>query len=108
MTTFKSLVSPARSKSAGFFSGLAVTGVVVTAVMTGQAAVKADVQLSALNKDKAPTDDKVEEVWHIYIPATVAASITVLCILKASRQSRLRSEALLSAFIFEPFMKTDV
>lgn len=107
MTSFKALVSPARSKSAGFFSGLAVTGVLATAVMTSRAGMESERRIQAIEKQEAPVDEKVEELWHIYIPATVAASVTVLCILKASRQSRLRSEALLSAFIFEPFIRTE-
>lgn len=107
MNSFKSLVTPASSKSAGLFSGLAVTGVLATVVLTSQAAVKADKRIMALEKEEAPADVKIEETWKIYVPAAIAASATVLCILKASRQSRLRSEALLSAFIFEPFIRNE-
>jgi hypothetical protein len=104
MNTLKTLVKPASSKPGKIFSTLAVAGVAATIALTSKAAINADRRLKDLEKEEASADIKILEVWEIYVPASIAAVVTVYCILRASRLQRFRSEALLTAFIVEPFV----
>lgn len=104
MNTLKTLVKPASSKPAKLFTTFAVAGVATTIALTSKAAIKADRRLKDLEKEEAAGDVKALEVWEIYVPASIAAAVTVFCIVRASRLQRFRTEALLTAFIVEPFV----
>lgn len=107
MNTLKTLVKPASSKPAKLFTTLAVAGVATTIALTSKAAVKADRRLKELEKEEASVDSNLLEIWDIFLPASIASVITVFCILRAGRLQRFRSEALLTAFIVEPFVNSE-
>ena len=67
----------------------ASVGVVLTAVETGKATVKAE-KLVELNKDipDYDTKEKVLDCWHFYIPAAVVGAGTIGCIIGANMLSR--------------------
>lgn len=110
MDAFKTLVKPASSKPAKLFSSLAVAGVATTIALTSKAAVEVDRRRKDLEeKGESTSDVKTLEVWvgEVYAPAAIAATLTVYFILRASRLQRFRSEALLTAFIVEPFASSE-
>lgn len=106
--TLKTLAKPASSKPAMRFSMLAVFGVATTIALTSRSAVEANRRINDLEKNEAKPEEKMLETWQIYIPPAIAATLTVLFILRASRLQRFRSEALLTAFIVEPFVTAPV
>jgi hypothetical protein len=107
MNALKTLAKPASSRPARLFTTLAVAGVATTIALTSKAAIRADRRLKDIEKEDAASDVKIVEVWDIYVPAGIAATVTICCILKASRLQRFRSEALLTAFIVEPFVNAE-
>ena len=64
-------------------------GVVLTAIETGKATIKAE-KLMELNKDipEYDTRQKVLDCWHFYIPAAVVGAGTIGCIVGANMLSR--------------------
>lgn len=107
MNMLKTLVKPASSKPAKIFTTLAVAGVATTIALTSKAAIKVDRRLKDIEKEDAPAETKFLEVWDICVPASIAAAGTIYCILRAGRLQRFRSEALLTAFVVEPFVNSE-
>jgi len=104
MNALKTIAVPAASKPARFFASLAIAGVATTIMLTAKAAPQAEKSLKETGDEESALKVKVEQTWKIYAPAATAAVITIFCILRSSQLSRIRSEALLTAFIIEPFV----
>jgi hypothetical protein len=92
-------------------TALGVTGLVTTAVLTGQATFKAsevlrEAKMMAIPNgetvknldDLLSTREIVEEVWKLYVPAVGTGAITMLCIIAANRIHTRRAAALASAY----------
>jgi Family of unknown function (DUF6353) len=107
MNKVKTVVAPAGSKPARFFAGLAVVGVAATIALTIKATRKADRRLEETGDEESALQVQVKDTWRIYIPAAGVATVTVACILRSNYLSRIRSEALLTAFIVEPYVAAD-
>jgi hypothetical protein len=85
-------------------TGVAVTGTVATAVLTGQASLKAARLIDAERLEKPEYDsvekvdltkiEKVKITWKLYIPAVGVGTTTVACIIVANRLSAKRIAAL--------------
>lgn len=100
------VVKVAASKPARMFTTLAVAGVAATILLTNRAAPQAEARIKNLEEEEfsVPVKVKAENTWKIYAPAGAAALVTIFCILRASKLSTVRSEALLTAFIIEPYV----
>lgn len=96
-------------------SAIAVTGTVMTAVLTGKASFKAALiidenepvigvkrnsETNDVEMDNAPLDirQKVDLVWKLYIPAAGTAAMTIFCTIAANRIGMRRAAALASAY----------
>ena len=75
-------------------------GVVLTAIETGKATIKAE-KLMELNKDipEYDTRQKVLDCWHFYIPAAVVGAGTIGCIVGANMLSRKEIARLSAAYM---------
>lgn len=73
-------------------TAIGVSGTVTTAYLAAKAGASASKRLSELPPD-IPPREKVEVVWDLYIPAAVSGSITIGCVLLASRVSSKRAAA---------------
>lgn len=78
----------------------ASVGVVLTAIETGKATIKAE-KLMELNKDipEYDTKQKVLDCWHFYIPAAVVGAGTISCIVGANMLSRKEIARLSAAYM---------
>ena len=97
-------------------TGLSVLGTVGTAVLTGQATIKAvrqvDAASSVLTKEeiepevfvevekhiKMNSTDVIKETWTFYIPVVVVGATTIACIIGSNRVSAKRQASLASAY----------
>ena len=80
---------------------LGSVGVIGTAYLSGQAAVKAHEELerkSWRRKDEFTQKEKVKLVWKYYIPTVAAGTGTVICILGSNALSIKNQAALTSAY----------
>lgn len=95
-----------KSNSPTLLSGVAVAGVVSTAYLTGRGAIKAH---AILREDRYSRPEGLERrdrvrrdvrlVWRCYIPAALSGTVTVGCILGASKISNHRAAAAHAAFV---------
>lgn len=76
---------------------IGVVGVVGTAVLTHKAALKAD-ELRSTSGVIPDRKALVKVVWKEYIPAAIAGSLTVTCIVGANRIGSKRAAALAAAY----------
>lgn len=78
----------------------ASVGVVLTAIETGKATIKAE-KLVELNKDVPEYDmkEKVKDCWHFYIPAAVLGAGTIGCIIGSNMLSRKEIASLSAAYV---------
>ena len=78
----------------------ASVGVVLTAIETGKATIKAE-KLMELNKDipEYDTKQKVLDCWHFYIPAAVVGAGTISCIVGANMLRRKEIARLSAAYM---------
>lgn len=78
----------------------ASVGVVLTAIETGKATIKAE-KLVELNKDipEYDTKQKVLDCWHFYIPAAVLGTGTIACIIGSNVLSRKEIARLSAAYV---------
>ena len=91
----------AGNKSASMLAGIAIAGVLTTAVLAISADRKA---VKKTTDDAAPaSEEKFQDNWMLYGPAGVAFWVTVACIIQSNRLNRRRSKAILTAYIVEPF-----
>ena len=112
MIDFSSILRSAKKATSDnapmMLTALGVTGLVTTAVLTGQATFKAAEILAKEKKeasestgyDEYALNDKrmVELVWKLYIPAVGTGVISVVCIIAANRIHTRRAAALASAY----------
>lgn len=73
-------------------TAIGVSGTITTAYLAAKAGIAANKRLSELPPDIPPTE-KLEVVWDLYIPTVVSGSITIGCIIIASRVSSKRAAA---------------
>lgn len=78
----------------------ASVGVVLTAIETGKATIKAE-KLVELNKDVPEYDmkEKVKDCWRFYIPAAVLGAGTIGCIIGSNMLSRKEIASLSAAYV---------
>lgn len=86
-----------KSNSPELLTALGVTGVVTTAYLTAKASFKASSKLSEEAPDM-PMKDKVSRVWQLYIPAGISGTLTIGCVVCASRTSLRRTGAAVAAY----------
>lgn len=86
-------------------TAVGVTGLITTAVLTGQASFKASKVLhnhgyeAGLSGEPLPSlRDQVPLVWKLYVPAVGTGAVTVVCIIAANRIHTRRAAALASAY----------
>jgi hypothetical protein len=87
-------------------TGLGVTGLITTAVLTGQATFKAAEILaeekSAHDEDSRPDlftlQGQVKLCWKYYVPAVGTAAFAITCIIAANRIQTRRAAALASSY----------
>lgn len=87
----------AIDNSPSLLSGLAVSGVVVTAILTGKASFKA-AQILEAEKYEMDLREKVGLVWKAYIPAAGAGAVTVACVISANQIGSRRAAAVAAAY----------
>ena len=88
-------------KNAGTLLAIgASVGVVLTAIETGKATIKAE-KLVELNKDVPEYDmkEKVKDCWQFYIPAAVLGAGTIGCIIGSNMLSRKEIASLTAAYM---------
>lgn len=88
-------------KNAGTLLAIgASVGVVLTAIETGKATIKAE-KLVELNKDVPEYDmrEKVKDCWQFYIPAAVLGAGTIGCIIGSNMLSRKEIASLSAAYM---------
>lgn len=95
----------AIDNSPGILTGIGVAGVVTTAYLTGKASFKAaqiidDLETIAIRRQEEAPElrEKVELVWKLYIPATGAALLTILCVVGSNRVGSRRAAAIAAAY----------
>ena len=78
----------------------ASVGVVLTAIETGKATIKAE-KLVELNKDVPEYDmkEKVKDCWQFYIPAAVLGAGTIGCILGSNALNKKQIASLTAAYM---------
>jgi hypothetical protein len=78
----------------------ASVGVVLTAIETGKATIKAE-KLVELNKDvpEYGMKEKVKDCWQFYIPAAVLGAGTIGCIIGSNMLSRKEIASLTAAYM---------
>lgn len=109
---FGAIMSRARKVTAdnapAILTGLGVTGLVTTAILTGKATLKASEVLGdwvQQQKDEHPGERVFVErmavikmSWKYYVPALGTASLAITCIIAANRIQTRRAAALASAY----------
>lgn len=107
---FGAIMSRARKVTAdnapAILTGLGVTGLVMTAVLTGQATFKA---AEVVRKEQSAHDEttrpdlftfkgQAELCWKYYVPAVGTGAFAIACIIAANRIQTRRAAALASAY----------
>lgn len=92
------------SNSPAILSGIAVAGVITTAILAIKVTPKADRILDAFAeceefKTHQPTKiQEAKQVWKLYIPAAITGAATIACIIGANQIGARRNAALLGAY----------
>jgi Family of unknown function (DUF6353) len=100
----KRVQKTAADNSPMILTALGVTGLVTTAILTGQATFKYMEVLSESGyydrdyKFERSTKEHVEQSWKYYIPAVGTGAFTIACIIAANRIQTRRAAALASAY----------
>lgn len=86
----------ARENSSSILTALGVSGTITTAYLTAKASFKA----ASVLAEEPPMDKKetVKTVWKLYIPAVTSGTLTIGCILGASKINARRTAALTAAY----------
>lgn len=107
---FGAIMSRARKVTAdnapAILTGLGVTGLVTTAILTGQATFKAAevIRYEQSAHDETTRPDlftikgQAEVCWKYYVPAVGTAAFAITCIIAANRIQTRRAAALASAY----------
>jgi hypothetical protein len=97
---FISVISRALKDNApSILSGIAITGVIGTAVLAVRATPKALAELEVLEDVDPPTvKEKVAVTWKLYIPAALTGAATIACIVGVNAIGARRNVALVGAY----------
>lgn len=89
-----------NSSSPVILSGLAVAGVVSTAIFASKATVEAvaSIDFATRNDDKLPLKEQAKLVWRLYLPTAGMGVATIVCIIGAQSINSRRQAALISGF----------
>lgn len=87
-----------RRNSPTILTALGVSGVIGTAYLTAKASFVMANEISAHDDKFAPgfnytTKEKVKAFWQLYIPAAVSGSVTIACIIGATKVGSKRTAA---------------
>lgn len=100
MKTVAQLINQAsralKSNSPVILTGIGVSGVITTAYLAHQAAVKV-----SHDEDRPPNMDKIEYVkayWPIYIPTFVSGIVTIGCVVGSNKVNARRAAAITAAY----------
>ena len=86
-----------KHNAPAILTGLGVSGTITTAVLTARATWKASNRLSEGPPiEQLSKKEIIRECWDLYIPATIAGTVTVGCILGANHVSTKRAAAMAS------------
>lgn len=99
--TFYRATGYLKKESPTILTGLGVAGVVITAVATGVATVKAVKRVEEAEQEKGEKLTKKEVVkvaGPVYIPAVVAGAATIACIIGSNEINKKRQQALIEAY----------
>jgi hypothetical protein len=98
-----------NQSSPTILSGLAVGGVIATAILAAKATPKAIEKIQEARSkwvgsdawvegEKFPATEKVKACWKVYIPAAITGTATVGCIIGANQVGMRRNAALVGAY----------
>jgi hypothetical protein len=90
-----------RENSTSILTAFGVTGTISTAYLAGKATYTIGYRASTRDENGAPKLTKkewVKDYWKLYIPAVVSGSLTIGCVVGASRISSRRAAALTAAY----------
>lgn len=90
-----------KSNAPEILTALGVTGVITTAYLTHKAATKTAEVLDPHDRSlpsDATTKEKVKAVWKFYIPPVLSGTVTVGCIIGASKAGNSRTAAAVTAY----------
>lgn len=96
-TMFKKAEKFLVDNSTLILSASAISGVVMTGILTSKATYKAALILEAMDEE-ATHKEKFKAVWYLYIQAISVAATTITCIIMANRISTKRATALAAAY----------
>lgn len=91
--------------SPAILTGIAVTGVVTTMILTGRATLKAAEIIDQIESKEGTAEtarkrfqERSKVVWKLYIPAVVTGGLTVAAIVGANRIGTRRTAAIAAAY----------
>jgi hypothetical protein len=95
-----------KNNSPTILSGVAVAGVITTAILTAKAALRASVKIedellikrTAHDEEELSPRDKTELCWKLYVPAAISGVATIACVVGANQIGIRRNAALLGAY----------
>jgi Family of unknown function (DUF6353) len=87
-----------KQHSPAILSGIAVGGVIVTAILAARAAPEAQKKLEELEPHQPSNLEKAEAVWPYYVPAALSGAATVACIIWSNKIDARRYAALGAAY----------
>jgi Family of unknown function (DUF6353) len=90
-----------NQNSTTILSGIAIAGVVTTAVLTAKAAVKAKRSIAAKEIKEEVTltpKEQIQETWTVFIPPAITGAATIACIVGANQIGLRRNAALAGAY----------
>lgn len=94
----------AKENDSSIIAGMAIAGVVTTAIFAGKASIKANYVLKDIKKDdpakynSMDNKEKLKEVAPIFIPAIISGLATIACIYTSHSIDARRQVALMSAY----------
>lgn len=94
---FRNGVKRVRSNDAEVLTAIGVTGVLSTAYFAAKGGYAAARRLAGEAPDM-PLKEKARMVWDCYIPAGVSTTVTVACILGATKLNSKRTAAAVTAY----------
>jgi len=81
-----------NKNSPAILTGLAISGTITTAYLTGKASYKAG-QILYEYSEEMPPKEKLEMIWKLYIPSAISGVATIGCIISATKISSKRAAA---------------
>ena len=90
-----------KQNSPAILSGIAVAGVIGTAVLAVRATPKAIKRLKDKEEEGNPAilkTEVIEATWSFYVPAALTGAATIACIIGATKIGAKRNAALLAAY----------